>query len=859
MSGHDGPAPGWLRRLAALLVRGSDAPFVLGDLDEAYAKERSRGMGAARAAGRYLRNALGSALALGLDRLRPPRFAPSLLDVKLGVRMLRKQPALTAVAIFALSMGIPVGLVPYHMAQVMSAPLPFEGGDRIVKLQLIDLETSRVMSRVLRDYQVWREEMGSLRSIAAASAEELNIGSEDGRAAPVRGSAMTASAFDVVRIAPLLGRPLVPSDERPGAPDVVVIAYDLWQSRLGGDPDWVPLRADPLEYGWGEGPWIGVFGRLADGATVARANAELDAIGRRIATAHPETHRLLRAGVSSFSGGEIYQNPTYWMLQLLALLLLSVACGNVGTLILARTAMRRGEIAVRTALGASRARVVGQLFVETLILGLLGAGFGLLVGDVAARRLETVVEPWGMPFWFDLGLSWRTATAALLLAAFSATVAGVVPALKATGQGVLGNLQRASAGMSGIRFGGLSTALIVSEVALATAFLVMGGLVAPTALQRPDDGMGIAADEYLAATLELPRLERAAEAGPPDSTEYAERLRAVQTELLAALSAEGGIRGVAMGSRVPGDGHGRVSVEVEGGDGGIRRTFIASVDVGYFRGFEHEVLTGRDFVRSDVAAPVRERSTVIVNATFARDVLEGRSPVGQRIRFAAGEGEEPGPWLEVVGVVGHLGMNETSPDRDAGVYVPVDVGELNPARLALHLDDDRAFAGDLRRIANAIDADALIRDPLGLDENARRSEMRVGTFWGSLLLAMIAGVAVVLSAAGLYALVSFTVSERRREIGIRTALGARTGSIVAAIGRRAAMQLTLGIVAGLALWKLLDRYLIGLSGDTALQAVSPSVLFGGCAGATLVIGLLACLPPLLRALRIRPVEVLKEV
>jgi len=884
--------PRWLRRLAALVVRGPDAPYVLGDLDEAYARERSRGSSRSRSARRYLRNTLVSALSLVRARLRLPQLAPSLLDLKLGIRMLRKQPALTAVAVFALSMGIPVGLVPYHIAQVTSAPLPFEEGDRIVKLIVVDRETSRVRSQVLRDMQVWREELTSVRTLAASSAQERNIAAEDGRAAPVRGSAMTASGFDVARVAPLMGRRLVAADEQPGAPDVVVVSHDLWQSRLGGDPDvvgrtirigsvphevvgvmpqgflfpyhdyfWVPLRADPLEHGWGEGPSIGVFGRLADGVTRAEANTELNGIGRRIAEEHPDTHRLLQAEVVSYSGIEIYADPTFWMLQLLALLLLTVACGNVGTLVLARTAMRRGEIAVRTALGASRARVVTQLFFETLMLGLLGAGFGLLIGDAAARRLEAVVQTWGMPFWFDLGITWKTATIALLLAGFSATVAGVGPALKATGKGIGDTLRRASAGMSGIRFGGVSTVLIVAEVALATAFLVMGGLVAPTVFQDPDEGMGIDPDPYLAATFELPGAGRGPGAGAADTVGFGARLRNVQTELVARLHDDTSVQGVAVASRLPGDGHGRARIEVEGSGEGIQRAYAASVAVDYFRALEQRILIGRDFDRSDVATPPDRRTSVIVNEAFVREVLGGDGPVGRRFRLAAvSDDADPGPWLEIVGVVGHLGMNETNPERDEGFYVPASLGEINPVRLAVRVASDPAsYAPDLRTLARRVDADALIRDPLSLRDNARRSEMRVGTFWGGLLLAMIAGVAVVLSAAGLYALVSFTVSERRREIGIRTALGARTSSIVMTIARRATLQLVTGIVAGVVLWWILDRNVIGLSGDTSLHASDLVGLFGACAGGTLLVGLSACLPPMLRALRIRPVEVLKEV
>jgi predicted permease len=624
---------------------------------------------------------------------------------------------------------------------------------------------------------------------------------------------------------------------------------------------WTALRANPMDIAWGEGPWVRVFGRLADGVTPAQANAELFTLGQRIAAEHPDTHRYLRAEVTPFTDEGIYATPEYWLLQFLALLLLAVACGNVGTLILARTAMRSGEIAVRTALGASRARVVGQIFIEALVLAVLGAGFGLLIGYVATSRLQTAVEPLGIPFWFDAGLRWQTSVAALGLAVFSATVAGVVPGLKATGRDVQRSLQRAAAGVSGIRFGGVSTALIVAEVALATTFLTIGGQMLPSVLQSPDEGMGITAAEYLSARLAVAIPERGGEAGPVDTAAVYARMAATEEEILRRLSAAPGVRGVALGSSLPGEDHRTVTIEVEGADFGSKRVRLARVDVGFVRGLGKSVVQGRDFQRADVVdTPPEQRSVVVVNTSFVKNVLDGRSAVGRRIRYAARQGAEPGPWLEIVGVVGHLGMNEINPDGDDGFYLPAAVGELSPGRLAIHLTGDPlAFVPELRRIVAEVDADAMVREPRPLDDNAKLSEARLGTFWlGGVLVPMIAGVAIVLSAAGLFALVSFTVSERRREIGIRTALGARSSDIVHTIARRAFLQLACGIVAGLVLRRLLDPQ-VGLPDDSLMHAIDRPILFTATAAATLAIGLLACVPPLVRGLRIQPVEVLKEV
>ncbi len=860
---------------------------MLGDLDEAWGRDVGRGLTRFRASRRYLRNTLASAWSLA----RPPRIGVSLLDLKLGLRMLRRQPALTGVAVFALSAGIPVGMIPIHLAQVFSAELPFDEGDRILRIQTVDLERSRAMERQLRDYRLWREELESFVELGAASAETRNIGAEEGRASPVRGSAMTASLFELLRVAPHLGRPLHEADEVPGAPDVVVISHDLWTSRLAGAPDvigrrilvgsvrhevvgvmpegflfphrdhfWIPFRADPLRHDWGSGPWVGVYGRLAEGVTIAQANVELNAISLRLATEQPVTHGSLSARASLVAGSDVLASPMFWVLQSLALLLLVIACGNVGILILARTATRRGEIAVRTALGANRARIVGQLFTEALVLAVLGAGFGLMTGDFVATRIEAALGPQDMPFWLDLGVTWHTALTALGLATLSAGVAGVLPALKATSRGVQGSLQRASAGVSGIRFGGLATLLIVAEVALATTFLAIGGQIIPSVLQDPEDGMAIAPDEYLTATLQLPFGASGSAVVEEDTTAYRTRVRTAQGELLRRLSDESGVRGVALGSRLPGEDHTSTVVEVEGADEGSFEVRIASVHIDFFRALGQAPVWGRGFNRADVVALQGDgRTAVVVNESFVEDALRGRDPVGQRVRLWVPEDEEPRPWLEIVGVVGHLGMNEMNPDRDAGLYLPVALGELNPVRLAVHLGTDPvSFIPELRRITASVDADAIIEDPMTVPDLVRASDVRVGWFWSGVLATVIAAVAVVLSAAGLFALVSFTVSERRREIGIRTALGAQVQSIVTAIGRRAFVQLTIGVIAGLLLRGVLDLEL-SLADDPAIHEIGQVTLLAVASLATIGTGLIACLPPLLRALRIRPIEVLKEV
>ncbi len=248
---------------------------------------------------------------------------------------------------------------------------------------------------------------------------------------------------------------------------------------------------------------------------------------------------------------------------------------------------------------------------------------------------------------------------------------------------------------------------------------------------------------------------------------------------------------------------------------------------------------------------------MIVNTSFVRSVLGGRSALGRRIRYTPRGEEEPGPWYEIVGVVGHLGMNEAAPQQDAGIYHLAAPGELNPVGLAIHLSDDPvAFVPRLREVASQVDPDAMIDEPSPMTRTF--SELRLASRWGGLFFGLLSAIAIVLSAAGLYALISFTVSQRTREIGIRAALGALPGDIVLAVGRRALLQLLAGVVLGAGLSSIVAPYFY--RGEFVLSAsLWPwPLLVGGVSLITLVAGLVACAPPTLRGLRIRPVDALKE-
>ena len=818
------------------------------------------------------------------------------LDLKLARRMLVKQPGLTLVAIFALGIGIPVGVLPLHIVDALTTPPPVQDGDEIVIVRNYDLAESRPVMESVHDFVQWRDELASFEHLGLMWRRgPYNVLSGDGRAAPVDGAEFTASIFSLLGVQPLLGRPLIEADEAIGARDVVVIGYGLWQSRLAGDPDvvgrtirvgavprtvvgvmppgfqypirdqfWIPVRLDPLAHEFGAGPRGWIVGRLADGVSLEEARSEIDFSGQRMANQFPETHARLQPQVLPFThvltGIDAPEAGIGVVIgQTLALLLLVLACGNVGILMLARAATRARELALRTALGASRLRIVSQLFIESLLLAALAAGVGLLSLQAVATGPEHLVA--GLPFWVDFEVSRRTALLAISLAVVSAVVAGVIPALKATGRGVQASIQRASAGGSGIRFGRGYSVLIVGEVAVALWFLAIGSTMAPRALSEPG-GLGVPAAHYLYASLRLPQGDATLgtpSGARPDRPAIVEQVKRVHEELVRRLSEEPGLGPIAVANALPGTTHATRYIQVDGlpraedAPAPAHLVQVARVDVGYFEALGQPVAHGRNFNMGDLG---EDRSAVIVNQGFVDRVLKGRYSLGQRLRYWV-PGREPGPWsYEIVGVVGSLGMNALRPDADQGIYHVVGPGEMHPVTFAVRVGSDpETFIPHLRTIVSEIEPSALIQNAGALDQvpDPNRRVLTMATY----LFVLLAGIAVVLSGSCLHALMSFTVTERTRETGIRTALGAAPASIVLLVGKRAFLQLCAGVSIGAALSAMLLSGFGGQAESAVLFPKSWPVTVFVITVCVIAVGMLACVRPTLRAIRISPVEAIR--
>ena len=832
------------------------------------------------------------------------------LDLKLGGRMLVKYPGLSIVGGLAMAFAVCVGTVIFQVLTLLSFPtLPLPAGDRIVEIHNRDVAANDDEPRALYDFGVWRGTLRSVTELGAWRDVSRNLVVAGGEARPVAVADITASGFRVAGGTPLMGRVLVDADEQTGAPPVAVIGYEVWRTRFGSDPGvlgrsvqlgtdrvtivgvmregfafpvahdaWMPLRTEILNQAPRSGPGITIFGVLAPGATLETAQAELTTVGRTAAIEQRATHEHLQPRVQSYarlffsaeSGDEI---GVFFSVYVFALLLVVLVCSNIALLMFARAATREHELVMRSALGANRSRIVLQMFAEALVLGVVAAAVGLVAADVALRAwgLEFLEINLGrLPFWYDLRVSPAAVLFALGLTVLGSAIAGVMPALKVTRR-MGSRLKQAAAGAGGLQFGGVWTAVIVAQVAVTVAFPAIAYMVQFQARHIQTFDVGFADTEYLAVHIETdaPLGGNTADAArDKQRTEFGATLQ----ELRRRLAARPEVAGVTFVGSLPREARaerlielasdasvtGQASAAAVSEPSPFREVTIARIEPSYFDVLGAPVLAGRAFTAADLAPGA---AVAIVDQGFVDQVLEGRNPIGQQVRFLS-DGEKgtanTNPWFEIVGLVKDLGMG--SPfrrNRAAGFYMPVAPERLSQVYMMVHArGEPMALGPQVRDIAAAVDPTLRLSDIQRVDEVLKGPLWVIG-LWLRVSIVMTA-VALLLSLAGIYAVMSFVVARRTREIGVRVALGASPLRIVGAIFRRPLIQVGLGILAGAALVAAgrgtLATELPGMTDGLSLRGVAIIVAY---AVVMLGVSLLACVVPTRRALGVEPTIALR--
>jgi predicted permease len=728
------------------------------------------------------------------------------------------------------------------------------------------------------DFYDWREPQRSFEGLAGYYFGTVNLSGTEG---PERfsGGFVSANAFDLLRVRPILGRAFQTEDDAPGAPLVVLLGYRVWENRYGGDPDvlgkivkvngeqatiigvmpdgfrfphgqdlWVPLRDERSLHGERDaGPYFRVFGRLQPGVHPEQAQREFDVIAERLGGEYPDTNEGI--GIRFMTFVEANTSPFmavgFATMLLATVLVLLIACSNVANLLLARAVLRTRECAVRTAIGASRLQAVVPFFSESVLLSAIGAvlGVGLAYLCVDLFRGATADVSW--PYYMQVKVDLPILGFVLILGLLASLVSGVLPAVRVLRTDVSTVLKDEARGSSSLELGKLSRALVVTEVALSLVLLVAAGLMGKSIARLGDRGFNFAGDDVFTGRIQLL-------GGEYDD----ERVRArFYADLLERLEAIPGVRSAALGSALPGVGAAstRFAVEITSyaayRDHPVARR--AAVSPGFFETLDAGLQRGRSFeARDDADAP----GIGIVNQRFADIYFPGEDPLGRRIREVTRAGA--GEWKTIVGLAPNLKIEGFYPGQDsAGYYVPLAQHRVSSAGIALEADrgEPAALAASLRGAVQAVDPEIPVYEPRTLDEVIDRQTWAFRVF-GALFIAF-GFAALFLASVGLYGVLAFAVNRRTHEFGVRMALGARAADVIGLVLRQGATQLGIGLALGLGLALVLSRAMAIFTFQ--VSPIDPAV-FGLSMVFVVSVGALAGFVPALRATRVDPTVALKH-
>jgi putative ABC transport system permease protein len=800
-------------------------------------------------------------------------------ELRYAARMLLKHPTVSGLAVVALGLGIGLTAVMFSIVYgVMLRGLPFENGDRILMVTRVDPEGDQGSMNVPpHDYVEWAEQQTSFDDLAAYYEGTVNVRWAE---EPERfdGAFVSGNLFRALGVQPQLGRAFLEEEAVYGSPATVILSHRLWMDRFSGDPGvlgdvvsvngesaeivgvmpedfrfpntqeiWVPLRQDVVGLPRGQGVWLNVFGPLRQGVSRDAAMVELSGIMSRLAAAYPDTNDE-RIAPSMLPFTEQFVGPEgrtmlFTMLATVSLVLL-IACANVANLLLARAAGRTREVGIRTAIGASRSRVIGQMVLEALAIAAVAAVLGTVVAWLGVAAFERAIAPTNPPFFMVFKVDAPILVFIAAGAAFSAIVAGGIPALKASGMDVSSVLKDESRGSSSLKIGRLSRVLVVGEIAMSLGLLVAAGLMTKSITRLNNYDYGFETESVFTARLGLFESEF------PDTAAR----HAFYRDLQARLDAVPDARFTALSNALPGLNSGGSVVGIEGmsytEDRDYPFAWSAVAGPGYFETLGVELLRGRDFDAQDVTGSL---PVAIVNQSFVDRHFPGEGGLGRRFREGTSGSTEP--WRTIVGVVPDLNMQgmQNTGAQTSGYYLPVEQADARfMSILARGPAQPMALTQAVRdAVASVHDGTPLyFVDPL----QARiDQETWIFSIFGSLFM-VFGGVALFLAAVGLYGVMAFTVARRTPEVGIRLALGASRGQVLAMVLRQGMGQVGLGLVFGAGLAFLVSRGIAAILFD-----VSPNdpVVFGGIALVLALTGLIASLVPARRATKADPAHALR--
>jgi len=828
-------------------------------------------------------------------------------DLRYGVRVLLKSPGFTAVAVLSLALGIGANTAIFSLVNaVLLRPLPVAEPAALVFL-FCGVRNSPYSVVSYPDYVDFRDQNKVFSGLATYSGIGLSLNAAD-QTELVSGAIVSGNYFDVLGVRAALGRTFLPEeDQTPGTHPVTVISHGLWQRRFGGDPNvvgqhltlngraftvigvapagfngtdlgetndlYVPMMMQALVrpprggYSGEMNPdllsrrgagWLGVIGRLKPGVKIEQAQAEIATIARQLEQAYPDSNRDRIATLFPVSKGDPQSRGTLLSVAGLLMgvvgLVLLIACANVANLLLARASGRRKEVSIRLALGASRGRLVRQLMTESVLLALLGGVVGLLLALWTVDVLKRFPPPANfLPFAFDFSVEGRVLGFTLLLSVLTGLIFGVAPALQASKPDLVPALKDESPALhQGSRRLALRNLLVIAQVALSLTLLIGAGLFLRSLRQAQSIDPGFNPEHVLVAPLNINLLRYTKPQGVEFYRQVVERVEAlpgVQSASLARvllLSGSGRTNSVMIEGQNGPDRESRG--EGTGGGAEVANNTTAANVVGlkYFQTMGIGLLRGRDFTAQDRdGAP----GVVVINETFAKRYFPGQDPLGKRISLRGARG----PWLEVVGITRDSKYRTLGEAPAPFVHLPL--LQNHETGMTLHVRtgvDPAALIPAVRREIQALEKNLPATEIRPLTELISRSLFPARV--GAALLGVFGLLALLLASVGLYGVMSYSVSRRTREIGIRMALGAERRDVLRLVLTEAMTLVAVGVGVGLtlaaAVTRLLAGFLYGVSATDPTTFAGITLLLAGVA-------LFASLIPARRAMRVDPMVALR--